>query len=321
MLSRLALCSFAVAMVAPTATGMKHGHLGDGLLRASIEASPTLPFYAVHFAPQPPGPDWQVGAVSSVAVAANGRLYIVQRGKQAPPVVAVDGTGNVVGAWGAGDFGIPHTVRLDRRGNVWTIDAESSTALEFSPDGKTLLKIGVGGQPQNGSPFNGATDIAFAPNGHIFITDGYGNARILEYSEDGKSLRQWGHRGSGPGDFNLPHSIQIDGQGTIYVADRENGRIEEFALNGKYLRQIPHLGRIYSIQLFGNAIWATMEPFDQDPGSGNGWLVKLDRGTGKIIGHLDLSEPRTGHSLAITPAGEPIVTAGDELLWFKSAKP
>jgi streptogramin lyase len=290
-------------------------------LRARIEASPTLPFHAVHIAPHPPRADWQVGVVSSVAIAQDGTVYLIQRGKQAPPILKLDRAGNVLRSWGTGDFKMPHTVRIDPSGNIWTVDAASSTVTEYSPLGKTLLKIIIGGQPQNGSPFDGATDIAFAPHGHVFITDGYGNARILEYSPDGERLRQWGRRGSGSGEFNLPHAIQIDDRGTIYIADRENDRIEEFDLKGNYLREIPYLGRIYSIKLTGDAIWATMEPFNQEPGSGNGWLVRLDRQTGDILGHLDLTEPRTGHSVDITQTGEPIVTAGNELLWFKADKP
>jgi DNA-binding beta-propeller fold protein YncE len=286
-----------------------------------IDASPILPFHSVHLSLLPPAANWQVGAISSVAVAPNGEIYLVQRGNKAQPIIVADHAGNVLRSWGATDFTIPHTVRIDPDGNIWTVDAASSTVIKYSTFGKILLKIIIGEQPQNGSSFNGATDITFAKNGHLFVTDGYGNARVLEYSANGKRLRQLGKLGSGPGDFNLPHAIQIDERGTIYIADRENGRIEEFDINGKYLREIPYLGRIYSIRLAGDAIWATMEPFNQEPGSGNGWLVKLDRQTGKILGHLDLTESRTGHSVDVTSSGEPIVTAGNELLWFKADKP
>ena len=99
---------------------------------------------------------------------------------------------------------------------------------KFSPEGKTLLQIEVGGQPAPCGGFCSTTDIAFAPDGHLFIADGYRNARILEYSADGKKLREWGSAGTGPGQFRLPHSIQIDDKGVIYVADRENGRVQRF---------------------------------------------------------------------------------------------
>lgn len=178
------------------------------------------------------------------------------------------------------------------------------------------MTIAVGEQPDNGSPFHGATDIAFGPRGHLFITDGYGNARILEYTMQGKRVKQWGKFGAGPGEFNLPHAIQIDEKGTIYVADRENGRIEIFDIHGKYLREIPNLGRVFSIKVAGNALWATIQPSDQ-PVTAGGWIVKLDLKTGKILGHLDVPE-YGGHCVELSPSGEPFVTFGNELLWFKS---
>jgi hypothetical protein len=90
-----------------------------------------------------------------------------------------------------------------------------------SPLGEKLMTITVGEQPDNGSPFAGTTDIAFGSNGHFYITDGYGNARVLEYTADGKRVKQWGKAGSSPGELHLPHVIQISEDGTIYVADRE----------------------------------------------------------------------------------------------------
>jgi outer membrane protein assembly factor BamB len=164
--------------------------------------------------------------------------------------------------------------------------------------------------------FSGTTDVAFAKNGHIFITDGYGNARVLEYSARGKRLHQWGTAGNGPGDFNLPHSLQIAEDGTIYVADRENGRIELFDQHGRYLSQIADLGRVYSLKVAGNVLWASVAPTDQPVGS-SGWLVKLDRNTGRMLGHLALPEPQTGHGIDVSSSGEPVATAGNKLLWFR----
>jgi 6-bladed beta-propeller len=131
-------------------------------------------------------------------------------------------------------------------------------------------------------------------------------------------VKEWGRRGAGPGEFNLPHAIQIDEKGTIYVADRENGRIEKFDVDGNFLGEIPNLGRIYSLKLAGGVLWAGMEPFNQDPGAGSGWVVKLDRITGDMLGHLDVPEGRSGHSIELMPSGEPLITSGNELLWFKA---
>jgi hypothetical protein len=155
------------------------------------------------------------------------------------------------------------------------------------------------------STFNGTTDIAFGPNGRLFISDGYGNARVLEYSPDGKRVREWGKPGTGPGEFKLPHSIQIDENGVVYVADRENGRIQKFDLNGKFLGEIAGLGRTYSLKLVGNVLWAGMQQLNEPTGA-PGWVVKLDRNTGKMLGHLNVPDKGGLYSMEQTESGEPI---------------
>jgi len=139
-------------------------------LRARIEASPKLPFSGVHFAAKPPAIGWESGAVSWVAVDRTGRIYEIQRGDKADPVLVLDQEGKVLRAWGKGDFNIPHSIRIDPRGNIWTVDAGSSTVIKYSPLGEKLMTITVGERPDNGSPFNGSTDIAFGPNGRLYIT-------------------------------------------------------------------------------------------------------------------------------------------------------
>ena len=289
----------------------------DAQLRTRIEESPILPFSGVRFAAQPPESGWESGAVSWVAVDSLGTIYEIQRGEKANPIIVLDRYGKILRSWGKGDFKIPHSIRIDPTGNVWTVDAASSTVIKYSPRGKKLITITVGEQPDNGSPFNGTTDVAFGPNGRLFIADGYGNARVLEYTAEGKRVKQWGKPGSGPGEFNLPHAIQVDRQGIIYVADRENGRIEKFDLNGDFLGEFEHLGRIYSFKLTNGSLWAATGPFDPPPGA-PGWIVKLDPRSGRILGHLDIPEGRSGHCIELMPSGEPLVTVGNELLWFKA---
>ena len=149
-------------------------------LRAMIEASPKLPFTATDFVVQPSNTDWESGMVSWVALDAKGTIYLLQRGEKADPVLVVNREGKILRSWGKGLYKIPHSIRLDPQGNVWTVDAASSTVIEFSPQGEKLMQIDAGGQPQNSrGQFVGTTDIAFGPNGRIFISDGYGNARIL----------------------------------------------------------------------------------------------------------------------------------------------
>jgi outer membrane protein assembly factor BamB len=286
-------------------------------LRVRIESSPDLPFKATPFVIHPPAPGWESGVVSWIAVDSTGLIYELQRGEKADPILVVDREGKLLRSWGRGEYKIPHSIRIDPAGNVWTVDAASSFIIKYSPLGQKLMTIAVGGQPETGSAFNGATDIAFGPNGHLFITDGYGNARVLEYTADGKKVRQWGQPGTGPGEFNLPHAIQIDKDGTIYVADRENGRIQKFDLDGKFLSEFPHLGRIYSLKLANGVLWAGTQAFNQSPGSPGGWLIKLDPKTGNIMGHLYVPERHALHCVEQMPSGEPLTMMGDELLWFK----
>src|SRR5437016_4077101 len=198
----------------------------------------------------------------------------------------------------------PMASRVDPAGAIWTVDAATSTVRKFTPRGATLLQIDVGGQPAGtGSRFNGATDVAFGPDGRVFIADGYGNARILEYTTRGRKVREWGSPGSGPGQFRLPHSIAVDGE-TIYVADRENGRIQLFDLEGTYLDEFP-IGKTYSVQVAGGSLWASVHPLDL-PTASPGWLVKLDRETGAILGYVEVAEKLGLHFVEATPEGEPM---------------
>jgi DNA-binding beta-propeller fold protein YncE len=286
-------------------------------LQARIERSPRLAFTKIRFVIHAPNPGWELGAVSGVAASADGTIYLIQRGDKADPIIALNAQGNVLRSWGKGDFTLPHSIRLDPKGNLWAVDAGSSLVIKYSATGKRPMPIAIGDAPDNQGPFSGATDIAFGPDGHIFITDGYANSRVLEYAADGKQLKRWGKPGNGAGEFHLPHSIQIDDSGTVFVADRENGRVERFTRDGHYLGSIDHLGRCYALQLFSGTLWATLSPLDQDPGV-PGWFVKLDPKTGKILGHVDVPDPRQGHAFAILPSGEPILTGGNGLLWFRT---
>ena len=288
-------------------------------LRAMIEAAPKLPLEQKDLVIRLPEGQ-ELGMVSWMARdPKTGVMWLLQRGDKADPVIAVDKQGRVLRSFGKGLYKIPHALRLDPQGNVWTVDAASSTVIKFSPKGEKLLQIDVGGQPQeSSSAFRGTTDIAFAPNGRISISDGYANARILEYTANGKKVREWGSAGTGPGQFHLPHSIVADENNTLYVADRENGRIEKFNLDGKFLGEFPNLGRTYSLKLGANGtLWAGMQPLHEPTGS-PGWVVKLDRKTGKILGYVPVTEKGGLHSVEDDGEGQPITNLGNKVVWFKS---
>ena len=249
-----------------------------------------------------------LGVVSSVADDAKGLLYVLQRGEDADPVVVLNREGRVVRSWGKGLYKIPHTIRLDPEGNVWTVDAGSSMVLKYSPDGRKLAEIAVGEVPRGRDDgFYGTTDIAFAPAGRIFIADGYGNARILEYNTAGKRVHQWGEHGKGPGEFDTPHGIAFDGRNTLFVADRGNNRIQRFDLEGKFLGQWTHIGKPYSLRYMRGKLYAGVQRQDQTSVSGvarrpPGWLLRLDPVTGDILGQIESAGAH--HFIEVTAEGE-----------------
>jgi DNA-binding beta-propeller fold protein YncE len=278
-------------------------------LVAMLEQMPALPMARLPVTVQAPSQDgWALGMVSWIAADRNGLIYLLQRGDQADPIVVLDQTGTVVRSWGKGMFATPHAIRIDPQGNVWTTDAASSMVYKFSPGGKTLLQIEVGGQPTPCGNFCSTTDVAFAPDGHVFIADGYRNARILEYSPDGKKLHEWGSAGTGPGQFRLPHSIQVDAAGIVYVADRENGRVQRFERNGKFLGEWPQYGKTFGLTLAGDAMWLSTIP--RGPNSAPGWLIKVDRASGKLLGYV---ESAGNHGMDVMANGDLLHAPGPDL--------
>jgi hypothetical protein len=285
-------------------------------LHALLDAAPKDILRRTELPVQPRAKGFELGMISWVDVDRKGNIYLLQRGDKADPVVVIDRRGRVLRSWGKGMFKIPHSIRIDPEGNVWTVDAGSSVVLKFTPEGQKLMEIDVGEQPTSRkSRFAGTTDIAFGPHGRLFITDGYGNARVLEYSADGKRIRQWGTPGSGPGQFRLPHGITIDKDNIIYVADRENGRVQKFDLDGKFLGEWP-LGRTYCVAARGEFIWASMQTIDT-PVPSPGWIVKLDRKTGRVLGSV-VSDGL--HSVTVDQHDDVFtaITSHNQVLWFRS---
>lgn len=283
-------------------------------LRTRLEASPRLPLRQSDF-PLERRAGWTLDFASSVAAGADGLIYIFQRGPAADPVIVADRSGRIVRSWGKGLFEIPHSIRVDPEGNVWTVDSGNSKVHKFSRDGRLLLEIVVGEIPPGGSGMGGTTDIAFGPGGRLFIADGYRNARVLEYSGDGKRVRQWGKAGAGAGEFRLPHGIAIDAAGVVYVADRENRRIQRFTLEGKLLGEWGPYGKTFSLNASRpGELWAGVQPADVPNGS-ECWILKLDSASGRILG----ASPSAGHhSIALNAAGEPLTGARpDRILWFR----
>lgn len=255
-----------------------------------------------------PAPGWELGMVSWVAVDRAGHRYLLQRGAKADPVVVLDRDGRVRRSWGKGLYVMPHAIRLDPKGNVWTLDAASSKVIQFSPRGQVMRTIEVGGQP---SPcpnnFCGTTDIAFAPDGHLFITDGYANARVLEYTAEGRKVREWGKPGTGPGEFKLPHAIACDERGVLYIADRENARIQRFTRDGQFLGEFTGYGRVFGLTLVGRDLYIVAQPREERNGA-PGTVMRLDRETGRVLWQAPTGGG--GHGIAVGRGGEVMTAPG-----------
>jgi peptidylamidoglycolate lyase len=147
-------------------------------------------------------------------------------------------TGKVLESWGANLFIMPHGLTVDEENNVWITDVALNQVFKFDHSGELLLKLGVAKIAGNDSAhFNLPTDVAISHDGSFYVSDGYGNSRVVKFSKEGKYLFEWGKKGTGQSEFNIPHGIALDSHGNVFVADRENNRIQEFDMNGKFLKE------------------------------------------------------------------------------------
>jgi peptidylamidoglycolate lyase len=158
--------------------------------------------------------------------------------------------GQLLNSWGDSLFIMPHGLTVDNESNVWVTDVGLHQLFKFNHDGKLLMKLGEAKVAGNDSlHFNKPTDIAIAKDGSFYVSDGYGNSRVIKFSATGKYLFEWGKKGNGEGEFDIPHGITIDKNDNVFVADRENNRIQEFDPNGRFIRQFinPSFGSICSV--------------------------------------------------------------------------
>src|SRR5262245_862688 len=266
-------------------------------LRALIKALPQLPVERVDVKVNPP---LTLEGISAVTADQKGNIYVIHRPENGgDPIVVLDPKGNFIRSWGKGMYKIPHGIRIDSAGNVWTLDANTSMVYKFTPDGKKLLEISVGEVPDLTRDFCGATDIAFAKDGHVFVSDGYCNARVIEYDAAGKKIKQWGKKGTGPGEFNTVHSIAMGPDNNLYVADRENGRLQKFDQDGKFLGEWKYGGQFYKVTFSQKGeLYAATHPKGV-PLDNEFNVVKIDVSSGKLLGKFEVRS----HELGITPDG------------------
>lgn len=294
---------------------------GSDLPNLGYKLVPDWPTQARSAAGTPAGP-WNLIQAPGVAVDAHGHVLVLHRG--AHPILEFESGGKFVRTWGDGMFSegkvvaivpgdrVPggsgysavygpagcdscgaHSVRVDQEGNIWAVDATGHVVYKMNPQGKVIMRLGQQGVSGIGpNNFNLPTDVAFAPNGDVYVSDGYGNPRVVKYSRDGKYLLQWGTRGTGPGQFQLPHNVAVDAQGRVYVTDRDNRRVEVFDSTGKFLNQWPDIGGVSAITITNDQrIWT------------GGVLRDLE---GKVLGRLPAEVGGSGgaHGIAVSESGE-----------------
>src|ERR1700731_4400485 len=187
---------------------------------------------------------WNLTDVASVAVDSKDRIYVFNRGEH--PMVVLDRDGNFITSWGEGLFSRAHGLHIDADDHLYCTDDGDHTVRKCTTAGKVLLTMGIPNKPapfMSGEPFHRCPHTALSPNGEIYVSDGYGNARVHKYTPDGKLIKSWGEPGSDPGQFNIVHNISTDADGWVYVADRENHRVQVFDGNGKYEAQWNNLHR------------------------------------------------------------------------------
>lgn len=224
-----------------------------------------------------------LGSAAGVGVNSKGEVLVFHRAGRtwseplpldaikAPTVAVFDAaTGRFLREWGAGAFAMPHGLSVDAQDNVWLTDVALQQVFKFSPDGTLLMTLGERGVAgADAGHFNRPTDVAVLPDGSFLVSDGYRNTRVAKFAADGRFLSQWGRPGRGEGQFNTPHAIAVDAKGQVYVADRQNDRVQVFDGEGRFLRQLkgPEAGRPYSVAVLADGGVAIADGGEQ-PASG-----------------------------------------------------
>lgn len=250
--------------------------------------------YEVHndWAKLPDG--WSFNDVAAVAVDDQDQVYCFNRGDH--PMIVFDREGNFLRSWGEGVFNRAHGLHIGRDGTLWCTDDGDHTVRQVTPEGKVLLTLGIAGKPapyMSGDPFHRCTHTAMSPEGDVYVSDGYGNSRVHKYSPDGKLLFSWGEPGTDPGQFNIAHNICCDEDGWVYVADRENHRVQVFDGKGKYETQWGNMHRPCGLCMCG-------------AGTSNFYIGELGAGMG-----VNRDLPNIGPRLSVvTNQGETLARIG-----------
>ncbi|MFN0315887.1 MAG: peptidyl-alpha-hydroxyglycine alpha-amidating lyase family protein [Burkholderiales bacterium] len=261
---------------------------------------------------------WAYRDVVGVAVDSKDLVYVFNRGLH--PVIVYDRHGNFVRSWGEGQFWRPHGIHIGPDDSVYCTDDHHQTIRKFTTEGKLLLSIGTPGERapyMSGLPFHMCTHTALSPEGDIYVSDGYGNARVHKYSAGGKLLFSWGEPGCAPGEFNIVHNICCDDDGWVYVADRENHRVQVFDKKGRYETQWNNLHRPCGLYMprgkqplcFIGELGPQMDVNKNIPNLGP--RISVCNHEGKVLARLGAKHGGEGPDQFIAPHGLAMDSHGD----------
>lgn len=232
------------------------------------------------------------GFVSQLALDSRNRLFVLNRGN--PVIQVFDEGGRFIDDWHSDLVTHGHGIFIDARDDVYVVDSDRHCVHVFHPDGAHRLTLGRPDHPRYGAPFNHPTDVAVAPNGDIFVSDGYGNSHVHKFSAAGEHLLSWGGSGKELGQFSNPHSLRVTRSSTLLVADRENHRVQQFGFDGAALGEFCALYNPTEISEDGDGI---IYVTDQTPRlsayAADGTLIGRCRTFGAI-----------GHGIAVDTQGD-----------------
>ncbi len=253
------------------------------LFLASIAALPALGAEnpALPHTPDPDWPrlpaGWNFQETPGVTVDARDHVYVLHRGPH--PILEFSPEGRLIRSWGDGMFVRPHAVRVDPEGAIWVADDNGHQVFKMDESGRVRLVMGRKGESGEGEDlFNRPTDVAFASNGDFYVSDGYGNSRVVQFRADGSFVRAWGTKGKNPGEFDLPHSILVAPDGRVLVGGRENRRVQVFSADGEFLDEWKHVGSPWGLALSPDGSVYLSDGY-------NDRVLKIDL-SGKVLGEL-----------------------------------
>ena len=273
---------------------------------AQMEDAPDLGYRPVPNGLRVPA-DLEMGAPSSVVWTSANRLVVFNRGPN--PLMEFNPDGSFVRSWGQGDYVRPHGMRVDSEGHIWATDVAGHTVRKMNPEGEVLMTLGEHKQPgewnvgASTGRLTEPTDVAIGLEGELYVLVGHGTGepRLLKFDSAGMLLKSWGGQGTSPGKFDTPHSIVVDAEGLVYVADRQNRRVQVFAGDGTFIEEREYKGFPCGLHVSDDGEMYMVSGFA-------GEILKLD-GDGKAIGATGrpgegLGQFGEAHYMTMAPNGD-----------------